>query len=399
MAVRRLPRRAEAWLRIAAVATAAALLVVSLVTGATIYRGDLVLLFLAVLMQTAALPLALLRPALAAPLAVVGAGVIMLVAHAGTPWPWAAATIVTQALVVAVLGYRAFWPLGAGTVAVSVAVSWLIAAGIRPSHDPQSVAVNLVVFASVGGAALAAGVVLRESESIRAQLVRERQVSEEERSRRLVAEEKTRIARELHDVIAHSMSTITVQATSAPYRHPQADAELRQEFGEIAALSRSALAEMRSLLGVLRDPDAPTVRTPQPRLSDIADLVAQARHSGLAITLRGADALSDRGVDGAVGLAAYRIVQEAVSNVMRHARSAEVEVTARRDDALELVVRNGPAPTARGGGPGSGLLGMRERAASVGGTVRTGATPDGGYEVRATLPVRAPGAPTEADRS
>jgi signal transduction histidine kinase len=408
MAVRRLPRRAEAWLRIAAVAAAVVLLVVSLALGAGIYRGDLVFLFLGVLAQVSALPLTLTlaRPALAAPLSIVGVAVVMLAAHAqGAPWPWAVTTLLTQALVVAALGYRVSWMLGAGTLAAGVAASWLIAAMIDPAHDQQSVAVNLVVSTSIVGAALIAGIVIRERESIRRQLARERRVTAEEHARRLVAEEKTRIARELHDVIAHHMSTITVQATSAPYRHPHADTEIRQEFADIAASSRRALGEMRSLLGVLRDPDAPSARAPLPRLSGIVELVAQARRSGLTIELRGAESLTDDGIDEAIGLAAYRIVQEAVSNVMRHARSADAEVLARRDDALDLVVRNGPGDVAARGrnaeidqDPGSGLIGMRDRATSVGGSLTAGRTADGGYEVHAALPLRPPDHPTGDER-
>jgi signal transduction histidine kinase len=401
MAVSRLPRPAEAWLRIAASAAAVVLLVVSVAVGTSLHDGSLLVLFIGALAHTAALPLALVRPRLAAPLSVAGAVVIMCAAHAGEPWPWAVTTMITQALVLATLGYRAAWPLGAGTLIIGIAASGLVAALIRPAHDQQSVAVDLVVSASIGGAALVAGVVLREGHAIRRQLARERRVTEDERARRLVAEEKTRIARELHDVIAHSMSLITVQATSAPVRHPRVDPAVREEFDEIAASSRRALAEMRSLLGVLRDPDVPVARTPQPRLSGITELVTQSQQSGLAVELVGADALVDDQVDEAVGLAAFRIVQEALSNVIRHAPGADVVVQARRDEQLDLVVRNRRGRTPKRAHreparpPGSGLLGMRERAASVGGSLAFGPSSDGGYEVHVTLPLTTP---RDADR-
>ncbi|CAN5143692.1 hypothetical protein BH11ACT4_BH11ACT4_08650 [soil metagenome] len=394
MAVTRLPRRPEAWLRIAVVALAVVLLVVSMSVGAGLYHEALLVLFAGVLAQVAALPLALIRPWLAAVLSVVGSLAIMASGHAPqTPWPWSVTTMITQALVLALLGYRAHWLFGAGTLLGVVVLSGILALLIAPAHDQQEIAVDLVVFASIGGTALVAGIVARQWQAIRRQLARERRLTEDERARRLVAEEKTRIARELHDVIAHSMSIITVQATSAPVRHPQVDAETRQEFDDIATLSRRALSEMRSLLGVLRDADTPGARTPQPRLSGIAELVAQTQHSGLTVRLVGADDLRDDGVDEAVGLSAYRIVQEALSNVIRHAPGAEVELRVHRNDELDVAVRNGPGTRTHGeAGQGSGLLGMRERAASVGGTLAYGPTGDGGYEVRAVLPLQPLGA-------
>ncbi|HWH26365.1 MAG TPA: histidine kinase [Pseudolysinimonas sp.] len=404
MAMGRLPRPVEAWVRIAAIVAALVLLVVSVALGATLYAGALIVLFVGVLAQVTALPLALVRPGLAAPLSIVGAVVVMFAAHAdGGPWPWAVPTLITQALIFAALGQRAVWVLGAAAFVFAVAASGLAAALVMPGHEQQSVSVNIVVFASIGAVALVAGVVLRKWEAIRRQLARERRVTEEERERRLVAEEKTRIARELHDVIAHSMSLITVQATSAPFRHPQVNAEVRDEFADIAATSRRALTEMRSLLGVLRDSDAPVERTPQPRLSGIVELVTQSRHSGLTVTLHGGEALSDDAVDDAVGLSAYRIVQEALSNAIRHAPGAAVEVRALRNGGLDLTISNsGGAPTrarvrrtrarngnSRSSGKGSGQRGMRERAASVGGSLSFGPTADGGYEVHVTLPLRA----------
>ena len=397
MVASRLPRRTEAWLRIGAAGTAVVLLAVSMSVGATVYRGELLPLFVGVLAQVSALPLALIRPGVAGPLSVAGAVIVMASAHAGTaPWPWSVTTMVTQALVLALLGYRARWPLGVAALVLAVAFSALIAPLVDPARDQQAVAIDVVAFASIGGTTLTAGIVAQQWQVIGSQLARERRLTDDERARRLVAEEKTRIARELHDVIAHSMSVVTVQATSASIRHPQSDAAVRREFDEIAATSRRALAEMRSLLGVLRDPDAPVPRTPQPRLSGIAELVHQSRSSGLSVRLLGTDALTDDGIDDAVGLAAYRIVQEAVSNVMRHAPGAEAEVRVRRGTDLDLVVSNGPAPDpvvdpadARAvPGMGSGLLGMRERAASVGGTLAFGPTGDGGYEVHVTLPLQ-----------
>lgn len=398
MPTTRLTRRREAWLRIAAGAAAAVLVVVSATLGVTLYDGFLLVLFAGVLAQVAALPVALIRPWVAAPLSVVGAVAIMASAHAGTaPWPWSVTTMITQGLVLALLGYRARWPLGAGTLVGVVVISGLVALLIDPARNQEAVAVNLVVFASIGGISLAAGIVARQWQGVRRQLARERQLTEEERAARLVVEEKTRIARELHDVVAHSMSIISIQATSAPARLPQVDDATAAEFAEIAALSRKAIVEMRSLLGVLRTADAPAARAPQPRLSGIGELVTQSQRSGLQVRLLGAEALGDDGVDEAVGLSAYRIVQEALSNAMRHARGAAVEVRVQRDGELDLRVTNAPSPETAVGGrrdvdptSGTGLVGMRERAASVGGTLTHGTTADGGYEIHAVLPLEPP---------
>ncbi|HWR85689.1 MAG TPA: histidine kinase [Rhodoglobus sp.] len=390
MAVTTLRPRLEAWLRIAAIIAAVALLSVSTALGATIYEGDIIFVFAGALLHAGAVAAVLVRPRTAAVMSLIGAPIIMLAAHHGglAPWPWAVTTMITQALVLAGVGFRARSRYGVATLALSVLISGLISMWIEPVHSQDAVAVDLVVFTTVGGVGLIAGIVLREWGTISAQLAAQRRLTDDERARRLMAEEKTRIARELHDVIAHSMSIISVQATSAPFRHPQADLALRREFEDIATSSRRALAEMRSLLGVLRDPDAPIARTPQPHLSGIPELVAQSERSGVDIRLLGAECLTDDGVSEVTGLTAYRIVQEALSNVIRHAPDTPVTVRITRDRDLGIAVENGPGErVGAADAPGLGLLGMRERAASVGGTFAYGPTAVGGYEVRATLPL------------
>jgi signal transduction histidine kinase len=390
MAVSRERPRLEAWLRIAAVATAVALLAVSTALGATLYRGDLIILFAGTLLHAGAVAVVLTRPRTAALMSLVAATVIMLAAHDGgtAPWPWSVTTMVTQATVLVGVGFRARSRYGVATLAASVLVSGVVAMVAQTPHSQDAIAVDLVVFTTAGGVGLVTGIVLREWGTIRRQLESQRRLTDVERERRVMAEEKTRIARELHDVVAHSMSIISVQATSAPFRHPQADPALREEFEDIAASSRRALAEMRSLLGVLRDPDAPVARTPQPTLSGIPDLVSQSQRSGIDIRLTGDDALTDDGVSEVTGLTAYRIVQEALSNVIRHAPGSPVAVRIARGAALDIAVENGPGDQVGAAGPpGHGLLGMRERAASVGGTFAYGPTAAGGYEIRATLPL------------
>ena len=220
--------------------------------------------------------------------------------------------------------------------------------------------------------------------------------------------ERARIARELHDVVAHHISMIAVQAeTGRLTTHGLPDAGA-QRFAAIGDTARAGLTEMRRLLGVLREdaeqdtasePDPqPTVpgRRPQPGLPQLGDLVDDAREaSGSAVRLimSGRAARLDPGVE----LAAYRIVQEALTNARRHAPGAAVDVELRyADDALRLRVRdNGPGQAAPYHA-GHGLLGMRERAAAVGGSLQTGDAGGGGFLVEAELPAKAPDAMTGA---
>ena len=304
------------------------------------------------------------------------------------PWPWAVTTIVTQAIVVLLVGVQA--RARVGFVAWVVSVLGTIAVWISMPRDADDSAVNIIVAASTVGAALVVGMVGREWRSVRSQLTRERAVSAAEHEHRVIAEEKTRIARELHDVVAHTMSLINVRATTAAYRYSDVPGPIVAEFDDIAAEARNALAELRRLLGVLRAEDAERELAPQPGLADVHELVRGAERSGAQITLTWhVEPTDDLG--SLAGLAAYRIVQEAVSNALRHASGAAIAVSClRRDDTLELAVTNDrPPQPALAGEPGHGIVGMRERAAGVGGTLDAGPTADGGYAVRATLPLRA----------
>jgi len=209
-----------------------------------------------------------------------------------------------------------------------------------------------------------------------------------EQSQRAVAEERTRIARELHDAVAHSMSVIHMQATSASYRIKDIDPESKAEFARIAAGARGTMREMRQLLAVLRDESTEESLAPVPGLAGLVDLAESTRLAGVPVELRMAPVPE---VPDTVGAAAYRIVQESLSNVIRHAPGARcvVEVSA-SDGAVDLVVTNGPsgsAPIAEPDGTGHGLHGMRERVRLLGGSLETGPCDGGGYRVAARLPV------------
>jgi len=201
--------------------------------------------------------------------------------------------------------------------------------------------------------------------------------------------ERARIARELHDVVAHHISMIAVQAETARLTTPGMPAAGAQRLSEIGDTARAGLTEMRRLLGVLReDAQAEAAdRHPQPGLEQLCGLVDEARESSAArcrLIISGAPVTVDPGV----GLAAYRIVQEALTNARRHAPGAAVDVEVRYGDGeLRLVIRDngpGPQPTAPAGG--HGLHGMRERAVAVGGELRAGAATVGGFLVQARLP-------------
>jgi signal transduction histidine kinase len=199
--------------------------------------------------------------------------------------------------------------------------------------------------------------------------------------------ERARIARDLHDVVAHHVSAIAVQAESARLTTEGLSDEGRAHFEVIGQTARDALAEMRRLLGVLReDADGEPERSPQPSLARLDELVETARAAGtpVALTLEGKVRQLPQGVD----LCAYRILQEALTNVRRHAPGAAVDVGLEYTaDALNLRVRD-HGPGAGSPDPdGHGLLGMRERAIMVGGTLTAKPVDGGGFVVEATLPI------------
>ena len=263
----------------------------------------------------------------------------------------------------------------------------------------------------------------------RQRLAAQTQLTRHQRERNAVLEERARIARELHDVVAHHMSMIAVQAETAPYRlaaKPGAETlpePVSEEFAALGQAAREALIEMRRLLGVLRTPDnskkrgsAPTTAgtetpaeaqappaaevaalAPQPRLDDIPELVATVRRAGAAVTLQ--MPANGEPLPASVGLTAYRIVQESLSNAARHAPGARISVTVDESPpSVRITVTNEPPATGQphADGTGHGLAGMRERVTLLGGQLRAGPEPDGGYAVRAVLPMNDTAGPGEA---
>jgi signal transduction histidine kinase len=236
---------------------------------------------------------------------------------------------------------------------------------------------------------LAYGYLIGTRRRLQQELVEGKQQREEDQARRALLEERARIARELHDIVAHHMSVIAVRTETAPFRIPELPPAAREDMAETSAIAREALTEMRRLLGVLRGADASAERAPQPGIDRLEALITAVRGAGLAVDLEVSGA--ERPLPSGVELSAYRIIQEALSNTLRHAPGARATVEVGYEpDRLWLRVRNDRPTVARSRQPaaaGQGIIGMRERAAMLGGDLAAGQTADGGYLVEAALPL------------
>jgi signal transduction histidine kinase len=243
----------------------------------------------------------------------------------------------------------------------------------------------LVVF---GGAWLA-GRLVRQHE-VHARIVEERSAAldreREANARATAAEERARIARELHDVLSHSVSVMVVQAGAERLALGSNRAATGEALEAIEKTGRQALAEMRRLLGMLRVGDEPAAHAPQPTLAELDGLVSQVREAGLHVELQVEGEPTT--VPPGVGVSAYRIVQEALTNVLKHAGPAQARVIVRyASRELELEIADDGRGPREAGDPGHGLLGMHERVALYGGDFDAGARNGGGFVVRARLPL------------
>ena len=313
-------------------------------------------------------------------------------------WPLPAlATTMIAADVYVARGY----PYGPIFVSVVVALAYAVMRGLRrPTWlitaagfvgfvvaslvDPAREEVGLVQLALVAGWLAVVMAVAELIRMRRAQFVDRQRAEREERQRR-VSDERLRLAQELHDVLAHNISLINVQAGVALHLLDEQPEQARPALANIKAASRDALQELRGALDVLRRGDsAPLV--PAPRLADLDALVEGVRASGLDVHLdsRGVDEPLSAGVE----LAAYRIVQEALTNVTRHAHATRATVSLRYGDGITVeIVDDGVGPADAGSmSAGRGLAGMRERAGALGGSVECGPAGSGGFRVLAHLP-------------
>ena len=214
------------------------------------------------------------------------------------------------------------------------------------------------------------------------------EADQDQQARAAVAAERARIARELHDMVAHQVSAIAVHAQAARLLIGSRPDQATESLNAIKQASDQALSEMHQLLGLLR-PDTPQALSPQPGLHQLDDLIAQTRGSGLQVGLTSDEPPS--GIPAMISLCAYRIIQEALTNVRKHAGRATAHVTVRYDPAfVDVEVTDdgrGPAAVPACPGSGSGLAGMRERTVLCHGTFSAGPRPGGGYRVRARLPL------------
>ncbi len=358
----------------------------------------------------------------------------------GSPWLVALLTLVTLAGVLPLplaisrplLGWRIGWL--AALAAPWTGISWDWAAGSWP-WEPVQVAVLAVVFIAAGIrngrgvlwwmwlltlvpwwlptghsrpglTAMAFGAIALTAAAVTADALGGRGRArlaladaagraEAETARRAILEERAKIARELHDVVAHHLSLIAVRADAAPYRLTTLADDARAEFSDLGETAREALTEMRRLLGVLRTGQT-AEHAPQPQFTDLPGLVDAVRGAGLAVELTQTGPAGQ--LPAAVGMCAFRMVQESLSNAGRHAPGAVIRVNVNVEPHfVQLKVSNGPPAAAPSGATaatkamnGHGLAGMRERATLLGGTFTAGPTAGGGFEVAAELPTGGP---------
>ncbi|WP_329398189.1 sensor histidine kinase [Streptomyces melanogenes] len=332
------------------------------------------------------------------PLAVLGltGGVTVADLLAGnSPAPIAIAPVVALYTVAAHTDRATTYRVGITTMGVLTATAMCF--GDAPWYAQE----NVAVLAWTGLAATAGDAVRSRRaivESIRERAERAERTREEE-ARRRVAEERLRIARDLHDVVAHHIALVNVQAGVAAHVMDKRPDQAKEALAHVREASRSALNELRATVGLLRqsgDPEAPT--EPAPGLALLDDLLAGFRRAGLPVELAPLDPAVRAGLPAAVDLAAYRVIQEALTNVRKHAgpdAKAEVSVVRVGPNTEVTVLDNGTGNSdgngegaAGGGGGGHGLLGMRERVSALGGTCTAGPRYGGGFRVQAILPVK-----------
>ena len=371
------------------IALALVLLVISLVTVSTgsaepVGSPDTgpsgVVLFLLVLFAT--LPIALRRRFPVEVFAVTLAAAVISDLIGG-PYQFAGALVGLYTVAAYVGRPRSIYAAAAAGISTVVT-------GLGDSRSPaaESFAILAVFAASwlLGDNIRTRRAYLRELEDRADRLERER----EESIRRAAADEQARIARELHDIITHNVSVMTVQAAAAGDVFETQPGRVREALDSIESTGREALTELRRLLGRVRPEDGDTERAPQPGLARLDALLDQVRAAGLQVDL--AVEGKPRELPIGLDLSAYRIVQEALTNILKHAQASKASVRIRYEpDAVELeVVDDGRGPVQDETQSGQGIIGMRERAALVGGALRVGRAPGGGFAVDARIPLPEP---------
>ncbi|WP_324605111.1 histidine kinase [Streptomyces sp. NRRL S-87] len=336
------------------------------------------------LMPAAAVATTLIRP-LAAWWFSVFVSLVLAVFGNGLGWPWTPSSFVAHLTVMTVVALR--------TTHRAAGWMWLMTMGLGAGVSYVSNAYGTV--GNTGEMTVASGIAMlvvsvihirREAEQ---EVTAQQEVTAVERDKRTLLEERTTIARELHDVVAHHMSVVAIQAEAAPYRVQNPPPELEQAFATIRENAVAALTELRRVLGVVRSADYEAPEAPQPTLAVLDTLLDNVRDAGLSVekTVTGAVRDLPQGVE----LSAYRIVQEALSNALRHAPGAAASVEIGYVlGGLGLRIVNGPATgdVRPSPGAGHGLTGMQERVAMLEGEMTAGSTAEGGYEVAVFIPAR-----------
>ncbi|WP_405778453.1 sensor histidine kinase [Streptomyces sp. NBC_00859] len=364
---------------------------------------DSTLSFLTGLISAGTVVMTLIRPVGAWWASLVATPVVGLLDNGSGSWPWSDSAFLAHLVVLTVVAARtrpraAAW-MWAGTALygfLAGAVSGTVSVGINGSDTAM-----MLFLSGVALLITTVGQVRREAHR---EVTAQQTVTAIERDRRTLLEERTTIARELHDVVAHHMSVVAIQAEAAPYRVTDPPPELTRSFEVIRENAVAALTELRRVLGVVRAEDYEAPDAPQPTLAELDGLLTNVREAGLSV---------DKSVTGAVRelpqgveLSAYRIVQEALSNALRHAPGARAQVEISYVlGGLGLRVVNGPPqglvkpssgsqpPPGREypiPGAGHGITGMRERVTMLNGEITTEATREGGYEITAFIPVQRP---------
>ena len=345
-------------------------------------------------MQCGSIALAVVMPKTAATLQL-GAVAAIGFSAAGVvtqPWPVPVAALIVFCTFLSLIGLRQRWPFTIAVWWVSLATFVAIIV-LNPVQlaQPDRWGNNLLIEGTSTLLVLAGSVALGQRRRIRDQLAEARRDVELEQASRRLVEERGRIARELHDVVAHSMSIVHFQATSAKFRIEGLDPLAAAEFDDIARSARMALREMRQLPGALRPKDDGVERSPQPQLADLTALTVGPERVGTHTVLNYREDMGE--FTPVVQLTIYRIVQEALSNAVRHAPNAKtvIDITETEDGTAVVSVRNEASANALGvpvtpDRGGMGLRGMRERVALLGGLLIHETTADGGFRVVATIP-------------
>ncbi|WP_181777538.1 sensor histidine kinase [Amycolatopsis pittospori] len=384
--------RGPGWVKTVLVASALTVLMVLTYGSWARYLGDqsLPLVFFLLIVQIVP-PLLVVRSPLTA-VRVAAAGMICAIIATlfPAPHPPFGATLSEWPLQFHVLPYLPVLALalartkpGQGRGISIIAV--LLAVGVGLAQLPRSGTKTLVLSLIVVGGTVLAGYGMQQRRRALAQADAAERATVEERAKRATLQERAQIARELHDIIGHHLSLIALRTDSARYRVADVSEAAAEEFRALGAAAREALDEARRLVGVLRDNDAEPEHEPQPGLADVPALIDGCRASGIEIRSR---ISSGEGVPAMIELAAYRILQEALSNAARHSPGAAVDVEVRHEpDGLVIRVENGTpsreaAPSA---GDGTGLAGIAERVTLIGGSCETGPRADGGFLVAVTL--------------